>query len=141
MKVCSKCGENKPLTEYHKCKRGPQGVQPACKKCRSDEAAKRYENNADHIKEVTRRYRQTDGRKEVIKGYVARNRKKDRAKDAVYRAVKAGTIKRQPCEVCGSNDHVVAHHDDYDYPLVVRFLCSKHHREWHRINGEAKNPC
>lgn len=139
-KTCSCCGKDKPLDQYHKCKRGPLGVQPRCKKCRSDQAAERYVEHKVHILETCRAYRRTEARGEVVAGYVNRNRKKNRAKDQVYRAIKSGKIERNPCEVCGSWDHIHAHHDDYDKPLEVRFLCSKHHRELHRLHGEAANP-
>jgi len=49
---------------------------------------------------------------------------------AGYRAA-TGRLKRQPCEVCGYLD-VHGHHDDYDKPLQVRWLCAEHHREAHR---------
>ena len=41
-------------------------------------------------------------------------------------------IIRQPCEICG--EKAEAHHDDYNKPLEVRWLCFKHHREWHKIH-------
>jgi ribosomal protein S27AE len=42
-----------------------------------------------------------------------------------------GRLIRQPCEVCGEKK-VEAHHDDYDKPLDVRWLCPAHHAETHR---------
>lgn len=39
---------------------------------------------------------------------------------------------RQPCEICG--EKAEAHHDDYNKPLEVRWLCFKHHREWHKTH-------
>lgn len=54
----------------------------------------------------------------------------------VNNAVSSGKIKKQPCEVCGA-ELVEAHHDDYNKPLEVRWLCKKHHTEWHR-NNEPK---
>lgn len=139
-KICPGCKQEKPLDQYHKCKKSPLGVQPRCKKCRSDLMAERYVDNKDHILAKCREYRQTDARLAVVDGYINRNRKKNRAKDKVAYAIRRGTIQRKPCEMCGATEHVHAHHDDYDKPLEVRFLCSKHHREWHRLHGEAANP-
>lgn len=33
-KICSKCGEEKPLTEYYKSKKGKYGYDSGCKSCR-----------------------------------------------------------------------------------------------------------
>lgn len=33
MKVCARCGVNKPLTEYHKDSKGKQGLRRVCKPC------------------------------------------------------------------------------------------------------------
>ena len=51
-------------------------------------------------------------------------------------AVKRGKLKVGVCEVCGSTD-VHGHHDDYSKPLEVRWLCPKHHRQWHAEHGHA----
>ena len=48
-----------------------------------------------------------------------------------YEAISSGRLKRLPCEVCGK-EKTDAHHDDYSKPLEVRFLCRKHHLEFHR---------
>lgn len=45
-------------------------------------------------------------------------------------AVASGKIKRQPCQICGATK-ADAHHDDYNQPLKVRWLCRKHHAEHH----------
>lgn len=50
---------------------------------------------------------------------------------ALRSAIRKGLIARGPCEVCGS-EHVDGHHDDYDKPMAVRWLCRLHHREVHR---------
>lgn len=49
----------------------------------------------------------------------------------VRRALKAGRLKKLPCEVC--NDiKSVAHHPDYLEPLTILWLCRKHHAELHK---------
>lgn len=54
-----------------------------------------------------------------------------RASAAVATAIYNGSLKRQPCEVCGAKHDIDAHHDDYSKPLEVRWLCRSHHRQHH----------
>ncbi len=54
------------------------------------------------------------------------------ARTAARRAVTDGTIQPASCEVgrdCKGS--VEMHHDDYDKPLEVRWLCRRHHQRWH----------
>ena len=55
---------------------------------------------------------------------------KNRAQQAVMKALREGTLTKSLCEVCGRLV-VEAHHDDYNKPLEVRWLCKSHHREAH----------
>lgn len=62
------------------------------------------------------------------------------ASSAVRKAIRRGDITRGDCEVCGKSGGgriVNAHHDSYmpDKWLTVRWLCTKHHGEWHRANN------
>ena len=52
------------------------------------------------------------------------------AQKTLNRAVRNGKIKRSTCEVCGEIK-VHGHHDDYQYPLNVHWLCPVHHTELH----------
>lgn len=65
--------------------------------------------------------------------YNIANRERVRANDKVIRAVASGRLKKQSCEVCGEAK-TVGHHDDYNFPLLVRWLCSSCHRVWHINN-------
>lgn len=56
--------------------------------------------------------------------------KKRAARSFANRAIKDGLLERQPCEICG-NPKSDAHHDDYDKPLEVRWLCRRDHAKWH----------
>lgn len=55
---------------------------------------------------------------------------KQAARLAVRAAIKRGEIVKMPCEICGCVKSQ-AHHDDYDKPLDVRWLCVPHHNEHH----------
>jgi hypothetical protein len=57
---------------------------------------------------------------------------------AVARAIRLGELSSRPCEECGE-PKTVAHHDDYERPLDVRWLCHSHHRRWHAANGPGLN--
>lgn len=57
---------------------------------------------------------------------------------AVQRAVKAGALEKESCEVCGVKA-VDAHHDHYEKPLRVRWLCRRHHTRLHHY-GEDMFP-
>jgi excisionase family DNA binding protein len=56
----------------------------------------------------------------------------------VCEARRRGVLKPSPCP-CGSKKRTVGHHDDYLYPLGVRYLCDKCHRRWHKKHGPGQN--
>lgn len=66
----------------------------------------------------------------------------DHAQNMVEYAVRKGLIeKRTSCEACRTEylfkdgrTGVQAHHDDYNKPLEVRWLCQKCHHAWHKVN-------
>ena len=64
---------------------------------------------------------------------VKRYPEKNKARQAVCRAVKSGKLIREPCQVCG-DARVHAHHEDYSKPLEIQWFCRKHHREYKHDN-------
>jgi hypothetical protein len=50
--------------------------------------------------------------------------------------LKRGKLTKQPCQVCGNPDSQM-HHEDYDKPLDVTWLCLKHHLEKHDCQHDA----
>lgn len=48
--------------------------------------------------------------------------------------IRRGKIKKNPCSICGSQENIEAHHQDYDKPLDVVWFCRSHHLECHREN-------
>lgn len=64
---------------------------------------------------------------------LANSRKYHRAHQAVYEAVKRGTLIRPvTCETCGSGGKIDGAHADYSRPLDVRWLCRSCHVRWDR---------
>ena len=66
---------------------------------------------------------------------------KARANDILEHAIEKGlVVRRVHCETCGSagkpykdgRSSIQAHHDDYNKPLAVRWLCQPCHHEWHK---------
>lgn len=103
--------------------------------------------NRDRTAEYIREYRKNNAEKVLAnrRDYWSKNNsillekqrewreKTGRANRKVASAIKKGQLERKPCEVCGS-ENAEAHHDDYNKPLDVRWLCPKCHTEWHRNN-------
>lgn len=74
--------------------------------------------------------------------YRGGSRESDSAQNKVEKAVLRGKLTRPDrCETCGEGgkmrdgrSRIQAHHDDYNKPLSVRWLCQRCHHEWHRHN-------
>lgn len=66
----------------------------------------------------------------------------DAAQNILETALSQGVVERKDsCEECGASGKmkdgrsvVQAHHDDYNKPLEVRWLCQKCHHTWHKHN-------
>jgi chromatin segregation and condensation protein Rec8/ScpA/Scc1 (kleisin family) len=56
MKTCTKCGAEKPLSEFHKHKKGKGGLNAWCKSCINEYGRKRHEENREKMKERNRKY-------------------------------------------------------------------------------------
>jgi len=48
-------------------------------------------------------------------------------------STKANKLNPQPCEICGVTKNIEKHHEDYNKPLEVRWLCIRHHLDIHKI--------
>ena len=58
---------------------------------------------------------------------------KQRARETLKNHIRAGSIKEEPCAICGETK-TEGHHVDYSDPLNVIWLCKKHHELIHHEN-------
>ncbi len=105
--------------------------------CHAEELrAKALEYNAahrvDHV-EYNRARRQERANEvlEYTRSKRAANPERGRAHTALLRAVKAGTVTRENCWVCGK-DKTEGHHEDYSKPLKTWWLCKSCHGRLHK---------
>lgn len=97
-----------------------------------------YCNACSALSESERRFRNVsteDGKIQERLSYARKAqdpdfRIKKIAREILNKAVWAGIKVKQACEICGIIKSE-AHHDDYMKPLDVRWLCRKHHVEYH----------
>jgi len=140
MKVCFKCKESKPLTEYYKHSRMADGHLNKCKACTKKDVGQHRENNLERIREYDRARGKLAHRiklqTEVTRAWRAEDVRRRLAHQAVGKAIRHGILVRQPCERCGAMK-TEAHHEDYDKQLDVMWLCTPCHKKRHKELREA----
>jgi hypothetical protein len=70
----------------------------------------------------------------------------EHAHDVIEKAILYGKMTQQmTCSECGDSgtmedgrSKIQAHHDDYNKPLEVRWLCQRCHHEWHKSNAATQ---
>jgi hypothetical protein len=151
-RVYDKARANKPSrvsarAEYAKTEAGINSQNRARKKYvennkeKISEINKSYRaENPDKVSESKKKYYQNNKDKILAAGveYKNKNPKKRNAHTIVSNSIRDGHLFRESCSICNEID-AQAHHDDYDKPLNIRWLCRKHHADWHAKHGEGKN--
>lgn len=143
MVICNKCGSSKAATDFYKNDRTCKVCR--CAKVRANRADKidyyrNYDNNCRSNPEERKAQREAYAKGKgkavssaVKKAWSERNSEQTKANTTTSNAIRDGKLVKKPCEVCGEQI-AQAHHDDYNFPLVVRWLCVTHHVEWHKNN-------
>lgn len=139
MKVCFKCNVQKPLSDFYKHPAMADGHLGKCKVCaKKDVHVHRHESPSRE--KILAYDRARSGRQTLkdLQDYRAKYPKKYKAHSIVNYAIKSKKLFSEPCEICGK-EKTHAHHDDYDKPLNVRWLCAEHHQQWHAKHGCGLN--
>lgn len=95
-KKCSKCGEEKPLSEFYKKKDRKYGVFSWCKKCSKERVKEWYYNNRAKSLEYHKEYREKnkDSIRQWQKGYKSENRERLKKYNQEYRKLNEDIIKK-----------------------------------------------
>lgn len=128
-----------------------------CKECTKAKVRKNRAEKAEYYRAYDRkRYRDCDKRKSAAKrsanspsGLRSRakslarikseNPEKFKARNKVNNAIRNGKIERgTECHFCGGSERLQAHHEDYDHPLDVVWLCASCHGKLHAIKGDFR---
>lgn len=119
IKTCNRCKEIKPLEDFNNYYKGKFGKDYRCRVCAREHFSE-YSHSEKGKKYFREKYHRD--RKNFPKQVIARKK--------VSSAVYYGTLSKYPCEVCGDKKSQ-GHHEDYDKPLEVNWLCDSHHKELH----------
>jgi hypothetical protein len=151
-KKCFKCRQTLPKADFYAHKMMGDGLLGKCKGCTKRDVKENRESKSDYYRskdaeramlphrvEARRLYLETQAGKlsanRAKLKYRGRNPIKYKATNAVNNAVRDGRLLRQDCIRCGAKAQ--AHHEDYEKPLEVTWLCPKHHKERHAEMGKA----
>lgn len=134
-KLCFKCKTVKPLLEFYKHPRMFDGHLNKCKECAKTDVGAHRAQNIEKVRQYDReRGKNSDRRKantEITKIWRFEDKRRQKAHNAVSRSIKKGELIRQPCCRCNEKKSL-AHHDDYDKPLDVMWLCQPCHKQRHK---------
>ena len=135
MKECFKCKTVKPLSDFYKHSRMADGHVNKCKECNKNDSTANRNKNLEKVRAYDRaRSKESERIKaqtEITRAWRAEDSRRNLAHSQVARAIRSGALVRQPCCRCGEAK-TVAHHEDYDKPLDVMWLCQPCHKKRHK---------
>jgi hypothetical protein len=142
-KECFKCKTIKPLTEFYKHSEMADGHLNKCKACAKNDVGKHRSENLDRIRQYDRDRGKLDHRiklaTEITRSWRAEDKRRQTAHTAVAKAIRNGVLTRMPCERCGAVKSE-GHHEDYDKPLDVMWLCQPCHKQRHKEILKKESP-
>lgn len=152
MKKCFKCGIEKELSCFYVHKQMADGHLNKCIECAKKDVMIYRDENIEKIREYDRqrgkspkrleigRNRQRNmspeqrrKRNESRKKWIIENQNKKAAQTILGNAVRDKRIQKPDiCSRCGLKGKIHGHHEDYSFPLSVKWLCPLCHGKEHR---------
>ena len=134
-KECFKGKIIQPLTEFYTHPRMGDGHLNKCKQCTKHDVLEHREKNLEKIRAYDRDRGKLPERiklaTEVNRAWRSKDLRRQIAHSKVSSAIKKGELTRMPCIRCGKAK-TEAHHEDYDQPLEVMWLCTPCHKQRHK---------
>ena len=134
MKTCTKCGETKALTEFHKDKRARLGRRSACKNCIKASDKARYEANKEEKKAYSKAYREANPEKVKAckKAWYEANPEKAKASDKAWYEVNKEKVKTRQLSPVGKFSQYKSSAKKRDIPFLI---------EYKQFEGLYQQPC
>lgn len=134
-KECFKCKAIKPIAEFYKHSMMADGYLNKCKECAKNDATEQRNKNIEKVRAYDKARAKEPHRAklaaEVNKAWRAEDARRSKAHGAVASAIRKGLLVSTPCIRCGEQKSL-AHHEDYDKPLEVMWLCQPCHKQRHK---------
>lgn len=139
-KACARCGKRKSISEFYKAKTSTAGYFGACKLCVKQRVADHRAKNLDRIRADDKIRSARPERREALARRVLAIKEKypERyvARYTLHNAVTSGKVKKpKKCGYVACPEKkkflIEAHHEDYAYPLDVKWLCTPCHARVH----------
>jgi hypothetical protein len=139
-KECFKCKTVWPLNEFYKNSGMADGHVNKCKTCNKKDVSQNRQKNIEKYREYDKKRsvlpHRIELKNKINRIWRAEDKKRTRAHSRVARAIVKGLLIQSPCERC-NNPKSLAHHEDYDKPLDVMWLCQPCHKQRHKELNES----
>jgi hypothetical protein len=134
-KTCFKCKKVKTLSSFYKHPQMADGTVNKCKECNKIDVRENRAKKVEKYRAYDRGRQKLPARIQaavaITKKWRAADRRRQVCHNAVARAVRSGNLIRMDCKKCGSKNSL-AHHENYDKPLDVMWLCQPCHKQRHK---------
>lgn len=101
-KVCTKCGVEKPLSEFNKHKASKDGHQAHCRECKKEHAAQYWQDNKERLLEKQKAFRD-EHRDRYRKMYRSHRYKKEYG---ITHDEYDQIMSKQKCDICGTSEGI-----------------------------------